>query len=419
MDIGIENAILLIIVSMIASAFFSGVEFAFISANRLKIALQKNKTGIIAKMLSRFYHERTQFLGMTLVGNNIALVLYGTTTAFLFEPYIAKYISNNSFVILLLQTLLSTIIILIFGEFLPKNLVRINPTWVLKLFAFPLYILYWLLYPIVSLIVVLSKWLLKTFFRINYEDGETVFRKEDLQHLIQESKEEGRTGAEKLTIFEKAIDLRNTKVRHCMVPRPEIDAVDVSDDIFLVKQKFIDCKHSKLVVYQDNIDNILGYFHHQDMLKNKYDMPRCWKMLEVPETAPSEQVLYTLIAERKSMAWVIDEYGGTAGIVTMEDIIEEIFGEIKDEHDEDSFEEIKISDNEYRFSARLEIDYINENYQLDLPTGEYETLAGFIVTQLENIPQIGEKHQIGLFECTVLEASNTRVETIHLKILNP
>ncbi len=416
MDMSVQNLVIVTFLALLASAFFSGMEFAFISANRLKVELQKQKKSFLARPLSLFYNHPTQFLGTTLVGNNIALVLYGATIAKLLEPHLAAILPASATVTLLLvQTLISTLFILIFGEFLPKNLVRLAPTRMLQLFAIPLNFIYWLFFPFVTFIVTLSKWLLSALFSIQYKEANPVFERIDLQHYIEQNKIiGGEENAENITLIQKALNLTGVKIRECMVPRTEIIGVDQEDDLEAIKRKFIDSKHSKLIVYQNNIDTIVGYYHHQDILKNKNQVPRFWDIIKVPESMLAEDLLHQLIRERKSIAWVIDEFGGTAGIVTMEDIIEEIFGEIRDEHDAEPLTEI-VREGVYLLSGRLETDYLNEKYpELRIPEGEYETLAGYILTVYQGIPEQAVEFSTEYFDVFVEEAHKTGINLLRL-----
>lgn len=414
MDMSTQNLILVAIFALLASAFFSGMEFAFISANRLKVELQKQKKSFLARPLSLFYNRPTQFLGTTLVGNNIALVVYGASIAKLLEPYLESVFPSAT-ITLLVQTLISTFFILIFGEFLPKNLVRLGPTKMLQLFALPLNLIYWLFYPFVTFIVALSKWLLSTLFSVQYKEEKAVFERIDLQHYIEQNNIIGsEENAANITFIQKALNLTDVKVRECMVPRTEVVGVEINDPLEAIKRKFIESKHSKLIVYKDNIDTIQGYYHHQDIIKNKNQVPRFWDILKVPESMLAEDLLHRLISERKSIAWVIDEFGGTAGIVTMEDIIEEIFGEIRDEHDADPLTEI-VREGVYLLSGRLEIDYLNEKYpELNLPEGEYETLAGYILSIYQGIPEKGIEIGTEHLDIFVEEAHKTGINLLRL-----
>ena len=332
--------ILILVFSIIASAFFSGLELAFISANKLKVELQKQKGDSLAKVIEIFYSKPTQFLGTTLVCNNIALVVYGGAMSKLLEPWVLMWTKGAALPSLFIQTLISTIVILIFGEFVPKNLFRINPSGNLRRFAKPFYMIYRPLYPFVYFVVWLSNLLLSVIFKIKYEETQAGFGKMDLQKYMQFTNNNAHEEKKiDLILFDKALHLNSKKVRECMIPRTEIEAVEQDDDLQIIRQKFVDTKHSKIIVFQDNIDKIKGYLHHQDILENNI---KVWPAIIVPEAMSVRVLLNKFMKEHRSIAWVVDEFGGTAGIITLEDIIEEVFGEIHDEHDDDFFLEKEI-----------------------------------------------------------------------------
>ncbi|MGB1204353.1 MAG: hemolysin family protein [Chitinophagales bacterium] len=409
--------ILILVLSILASAFFSGLELAFISANKLRVELQKQKGDSLAKVIEIFYNKPTQFLGTTLVCNNIALVVYGGAMSKLLEPSVLIWTNEAALPSLFIQTLISTLIILIFGEFVPKNLFRINPSGNLQRFAKPFYFLYRLLYPFVFFVVWLSNLLLTVLFKIKYEETQAGFGKMDLQKYMQFTNNNAHEEKKiDLILFDKALHLNSKKVRECMIPRTEIKAVEENDDLKSIRQQFIDTKHSKIIVYQDNIDNIKGYLHHQDILQNTI---KVWSAIIVPEAMSVRVLLNKFMKEHRSMAWVVDEFGGTAGIITLEDIIEEVFGEIHDEHDDVFFLEKEIVKNkEYEFSARHEIDYLNEKYKLNIPQGDYETLAGYILTHHTSIPKKDDVIFIGNYEFSVISVSKNRLETVGMKIFD-
>ncbi len=416
------SIITIIIISLLFSAFFSGMEIAFVSSNKLKIELKKKQGSLSVKILSDFIKAPSKFIGATLIGNNIALVIYGIVMAQFLSPYIDKLIPNNyqsELLHLFIQTIISTIVILIVGEFFPKIIFRINPNKVLRIFIIPFYGLYYLIYPLVVVSLQVSRLIIQRLFKIDYEEDSPIFTSYDLQHFIEQSSGSKDSEAEIDTaLFENALELTNEQVRNCMVPRTEIEAVEVSSSIDELKQKFLETKLSKILVYEESIDNILGYVHHFELWKKNKDIKSIIKQIPVaPETMSANEMLNLLIKENKSIACVVDEFGGTAGIVTLEDILEEIFGEIEDEHDLQDLIERKISSTEYMFSGRIEIDYINEKYHLDIPEGEYETLAGFIISNHGNIPEEKEQITISHFLFTILYVSDTKIETVKLKIL--
>lgn len=413
-----------LIITLLASAFFSGLEFAFISANKLKLALQQKQGGLVARLLSLYYKKPSQFLATTLTGNNIAMVFYGITMAKILEPYLYEWFPNSELLVQLTLTIISTILILIVGEFLPKNLFRLNPNGILHALALPFAVIYGGLWIFVVLVVFLSKILLKLFFRIDYKDEEQLaLGKVDLQHYLEENLDVSTDNAsisnnepapeENTLLIQKTLELTHTKIRECMVPRTEVIGIEQTEALEEVKQKFIETKHSKLVVYEEDIDHIVGYVHHQDILKNKKNV---WNIMAVPETMPAVTLLQTFIRNRKSIAYVVDEFGGTAGLVTLEDIIEEIFGEIEDEHDEKGLVDKQIDERNFRFSARLEIDFLNEKYNLQIPEGDYETLSGYIIHIHESIPAIGELIETAHFEFKILDASQNRIKMVLLRL---
>ena len=414
-----------IIITLILSGFFSGIEIAYISANKLKIELGKTQGTLTGKVLSFLTASPSKFLGTMLVGNNIALIILSIMMSRILEPAISGILPlavHNEFSILLIQTVVITVVVLIMGEFIPKAMFRIRPNGVLSFFAIPLVFIYYILYPIVQVVVSISKFTLKTILRVPYKESEPIFSKVDLEHFINQfikninEEEEDELNTD---IFEKALYLTKVKARECMVPRTELEAVDVKTSIDVLKNKFIETKLSRLIIFDENIDNILGYVHHFDLLKRPTAINEILFPIKViPESMPAKDILNIFISDQKSIAWVVDEFGGTAGITTLEDVLEEIFGEIQDEHDSEDFIEKQIFDDEFIFSGRLEIDYLNEKYNIGFPEGEYETLAGYIVSNHEDIPDNGEDIVIDNFKFKILNVGETRIETVKLKILH-
>ncbi len=409
----------IILLSLLFSALFSGIEIAYISASKLRIELAGKKGKLAGRVLSRLNEYPSYFIGTMLIGNNIALVIYGIYMAQVLEAPLHELIPppfNQTFVLLLLQTLISTFFVLIVGEFIPKLIFRLKADELIRFFALPIGLLFLLLLPFVAIVIFFSKVMLRILFGIKVKETKPAFTRVDLESFIKEqhsSEEDDHNIDSKL--FERALYLANVKVKECMVPRPEIVAISVDASIEELTQKFIEAKVSRIVIYEDSIDNIIGYVHHHDLLNNPSDIRSIlFEMPVIPETMPASEVLNLFIKEHKTIAEVVDEYGATAGIVTMEDILEEIFGEIEDEHDREEFIEKKIAENEYIFSARLEIDYLNEKYQLNLPRGEYETLGGLIVAHLSSIPKNREKIRIGPYEFVILYATATKIETVKL-----
>lgn len=394
------------------------MEIAFISANKLEVELAGKKRGWAGRVLQNFKTRSSHFLGTALLGNNIALVFFGLLFTALVEPWFLNILPESlkgDFSILLLSTIVSTIIILFAGEFIPKNLFRSNPVGKLSVGIPIFWFMYWLLRLPVIVIVALSKWMLGAEEQEEFE--ERGLSRVDLQHYISRMKENVSAEKEETTdIFTKTLELNNIKARECMVPRNEIEAFDENADLEEIKKRFIESKFSKLVVYKDNIDQPVGYLHHLDLLKGK-TKPKVHKLTIFPEAKPARDILQILIKKRRSMALVVDEFGGTSGIVTVEDIIEEIFGEIEDEHDEENAGLLKqkISDNEFLLSGRLEIDLLNEEFELGLPEdGDFETLAGFIIEQHESIPEKDEVIEIDNFKFVIVEATQAKIETVRM-----
>ncbi len=403
------------------SAIFSGTEIAFISANKLKIELQHRQGSRIGKWLAMFQQNRYHFLGTTLIGNNIALVIFGILMVRVLEPWVSGNlpdILHTDIIILLIITVISTSIVLLIGEFLPKALFSINPNKILNILAFPMMIVYRLLYPIVSMIISMSIWFIKIVLKQETKEVELVFDRVDLKSIIQETNQEEEQADIDATLFQNALDLSEVKARECMVPRPEIKAVDIGSSVEDLLKLFTETGFSKILVYKDSIDNVEGYVHNFELLKNPQTIKEVLiPILVVPETMSGEELLAKFRKEQKSIALVVDEFGGTAGIIALEDVLEELFGEIEDEHDVQEFIEQQINPDEFIFSGRLEIDYLNEKYQIELPDdGEYETLAGFIVVIHESIPKANEVIRIGQFEFNILEVTDTRIDMVRLKI---
>jgi len=406
------------LVSLLASAFFSGMEIAFVSNNKLRVGLLKKEEGRMAKIISRFYDNQSEFLSTILVGNNLALVIFGIAVATLVGHWFPNI--TNDFARLMLQTSITTVIVLFLGEFIPKMLFQLNPNGILKFFAIPFSIIFAILWLPVKVIDGISRFFIRVVFRQNDTVEEIVYSQVDLSDFVKSSTEGTEVEEELNTdLFEKALYLTKIKARECMVPRTEIEAVEVTCTIDQLIQKFVKCKHSRILVYDDSVDNVLGYIHHQDMLKKPSDLSSILNPIKiVPETMPVRDLMDEFIKEQRTIAKVVDEFGGTAGIITLEDIIEEIFGEIEDEHDIPEFIEEQISIDEFIFSGRLEVDYLNEKYNLAIDEGEYETLAGYIFSVYEHLPKMGETIITESFEIKILSVSKTRIDTIKLRLLN-
>ncbi|MBU1014427.1 MAG: hemolysin family protein [Bacteroidetes bacterium] len=417
----------IVIITIIFSGFFSGIEIAYLSSNRLKIELDKSKGLYNARIIASFATKPSKFIGTLLLGNNIALVLYGIAMANILTPWFIKiYIQpfNTKFFILISQTIIATLIILVTAEFLPKILFRIRPNAILKFFAVPVKVIYVILYPFVFIFIGFSEFVLRKLFRVVFNTEDYSFSPIDLGDYVKEfaqGENDENEISQEIQIFQNAIDFQNIKLRECMSPRTEIIALDESDTVELLRSRFIQTGHSKVLIYRENIDNIIGYTHSYDMFKKPATIREILRsIIIVPETMLANKVLSMMLIENQSVAVVVDEYGGTSGMITIEDIIEEIFGEIEDEHDIEDLIEKQIQSDEFLFSGRLEIDYLNEKYNLSIPTSdEYETLAGYILHHYENIPLINESMKINNFHFKIVQAEKNRIELVYLKISNP
>lgn len=419
------NQLMVIILMLLLAAFFAGMEIAFLSSNKLRLELDR-KQGLFSSRIIGIFQERSgHYIATIQLGNNIAIVIYGILMARWLGPAIGKVISSEGG-ILAVQTVISTLIILVLAEFLPKTLVRINPNFALRIMSFPLFLVFVVLYPVSSVIHWLSNLILKTMLRVdsvNQYDN-MVFGKVDLNNLIDESHDiKGDTSSEEkdeIKLFQNALDFSNVRVRDCMIPRNEIVAFNIHDTVDGLRQQFIESGFSKMLIYDDQIANLVGYVTSKDLFKNP---PTVASMMigvsYVPETMPAHKLLKKFIQEHKSMAVVVDEFGGISGILTIEDIMEEIFGEIDDEHDVDEFIEKNPEKGQYFFSGRLEIDYLNEKYNLELPeSDEYDTLAGYIISHHQNIPKLNDKIITEKYEIRILKVSRTRIELVQLKSLH-
>lgn len=411
--------IVAIIVSILFSAFFSGIEIAFLSSNKLRIELDRKKGSFPAFIMAYFVKRPSQFIATLLIGNNIALVVYGLFMAVILEPVIRQITASSAW-ILTFQTIVSTIIILFTAEFLPKSLFRINPNRILYFLAVPAAFFYALLYPLaVFSIFIANMFFYRKVKNIRKTSGAT-FGMVDLDHLFEEHElaETEKNIEPDVKIFKNALDFSNVKLRECIVPRTEMTVISLNEDIEMLRQKFIESGYSKILVYQDSIDNIIGYVHSSEMFKKPDNIRSIMhNILTVPETMSANRMLETFIKEHKSIAVVVDEFGGTSGLVTIEDIIEEIFGEILDEHDTPEFIEKQISQTDYVLSGRLEIDYLNDKYFINLPESDtYATIAGLILFHHEKFPKVNEIIAIGSFEFKILRASHSKIDLVRLTI---
>lgn len=413
-----------IIITLLFSAFFSGMEMAFISADRVRLELDNQREGTTTNIIKFFYSHTERFISTMLVGNNIALIIYGILMAKLLEPVILT-LCGNEFIVVLIQTILSTIIILFTAEYLPKTLFKLNPNMMLRAFAIPLYCIYWILYPISSFSTLLSHMILKMAGVPIVKEKKGVLTKTDLDFFVQKGLESADDNDEdndqqELQLFQNALDFSSVKVRDCMIPRSELSAVSIDTSFAKLNRLFVETGYSKLPVYKEDIDNLVGYIHSSEMFKK----PKQWtsKIIPipfVPETMAANKVLRMLMEQKKSIAAVVDEFGGTAGVITMEDLFEEIIGDIEDEHDHVQLIEKKLSENEYELSGRLEINKINEDLGLDLPESEeYLTLAGLILHELQSFPHEGDIVTIdeGRIKMVIAKTSATKIELINVLI---
>ena len=388
------STITIVIVTLLFSAFFSGIEIAFISSNRLKLELDKSSDSFISKTIAIFSRDESNFIASMLIGNNIALVIFSISMTKLLDPFLNEVISS-SFLLLFTQTIISTIVILITAEFIPKAIFRINPNYMLKIFSVPLVFFYFLLFPIVFVMISISEFVLKNIFRLEINEVNQLFSKIDLDEYLESLTQYTNSNSENnidVEMLQNALELSNIKVRECMVPRTDMAAINIKSSVEQLINLLIETKYTKIPVFKDNIDNIIGYVHSADLFKKPITIKSV--MLPIPivsESLTANEMLNTFIKKNKSIALVVDEFGGTSGLVTVEDVTEEIVGEIEDEHDIADIIDEKISDTEYLFSSRMEVDQINNKYNLELPESEeYETIAGLFLSLHEDIPERGE-----------------------------
>ncbi|MBE6288761.1 MAG: HlyC/CorC family transporter [Bacteroidaceae bacterium] len=414
------NTLICLLIAVLFSAFFSGMEIAFVSVDKLRLEMDR-KPGITSSILSHFFRHSSNFISTMLVGNNIALVIYGILMAQILDKYILGDIGNE-FVVLFLQTVISTLIIIVTGEFLPKTFFKMNPILMLRIFAIPLYILYIILYPISKFASMLSYVLLRMFGqKVNRDVEEKAFGKVDLDYFVSSSIEnaenEDNLGAE-VKIFQNVLDFSSVKLRDCMVPRTEILALDVKTPVEELISTFIESGNSRIIVFDGNIDNILGYIHSAEMFRNRNNWIKSIKTMPiVPETMSAQRLMKKFIKDKQNMAVVVDEFGGTSGIITLEDLVEEIFGEIEDEHDNSNYVCKKVGDNEYVLSGRLEIERVNELFDLGLPeSDDYLTIGGLILDRYQSFPKLHETVEIDKYSFKIIKVAATKIELVRLKV---
>lgn len=411
--------VVLLIITLLLVAFFTGIEIAFVTANRLSVELKKKQGKLSGIILSKFVSEPARFIGTCVVGINFFLVLFALLLGLLLQPTWVSNGVDSPFFQILFDILIAFVVVIVFAEWLPRAIFKAKNDALLSFFAPAARFFYTLFYPVASLVAALAQWILKYIFNVRIKNSSEVFGKRDLEQFYQQSKEVDEDSQELNTeLFENALSFPSVRIRSCLVPRTEVEGVQINTPIQQVKQQMIDTKLSKLVVYKDNIDTIVGYVHQLDMFKNPGTIEDILLPIPaVPESMSATDLVNLFSKERKTIAWVVDEFGGTAGIVTMEDVLEEIFGEIKDEYDEEEFVARQSAEDEYIFSGRLEIDYINEKFGLDLSVEQSETLSGFIIAHHETIPQQKERIIIDKYEFEILDVSDTRIEMVKMKVL--
>lgn len=406
-----------IIASLALIGFFSGYEIGFVSANRLSLELKKKQGGRAGKIIAKFLEEPTQFIGTCLVGLNISLVIFGILFEELLDLIIWDHFNPGKYSILLGNTILSTLVILLIGELGPKAIFKARAATMINTFA-PIANFFHILFrPLTLLLVNLAQWVLRNLFQVRLANKKEAFTKVDLAHFVQQSKDQKEQQELNTDLFENALSLPDIKIRACLVPRTEIIGVDLQTSIASLTGIFMETKLSKLIVYDDTLDNIVGYVHQLDLFKKPSSIANILHTIPlVPESMNAADLINLFSKKRKSIAWVVDEFGGTAGIVTMEDVLEEIFGEIDDEYDEQEFLEKKLSDTEFIFSGRLELDYLYEKYGIDFSADNTETLSGYLINKNEAIPKLRQVIHLTHFDAEILAVSDTRIEKVKIKI---
>lgn len=416
-----------ILSSLAFIAFYSGIEIAYLSSNKFKIELESKQGKWSGRILSFFSKSPSRFICTILVGLNISLVIYGTYMSELLRPWLMQWLPERFSTeagTLIMETVITTFFLLIAGEFLPKILFSINPNETLTFFSGFLWLSYIILFPVVWLILKLSHFLLRQFFKVDFSEESTGFGRIDLDNFIGEiSEKSGGKGEfnKEIQMFQNALDFDSLKLRQCMIPRNEIISMNVNESVEALRKKFVETGLSKIMIYQGTRDNIIGFVHSYEMFKHPKDIMSVLLPVSIfPETLPARQLLSHFTANHRSAAIIVDEFGTTSGMVTVEDIMEEIFGEINDEHDVDELYEKKISDTEFLFAGRLEIDFLNRKYNLELPeSDDYTTLSGLILTHLEDIPHLRQQIVVGSYHLTIEAVSGNKIEQVKLKIQNP
>ena len=416
------DTVIFLLITMAFSAFFSGMEIAFVSVDKLRFEMER-KSGVTSGIISYFLRNPNNFISTMLVGNNIALVIYGILMAQIIEVNLLAGIISNHFVMVLVQTIISTLIILVTGEFLPKTLFKINPNLMLRVCAIPLFICYVILFPVSKFASGLSYLFLRIFgMEVNKEASAKAFGKVDLDYFIQSSIENAESEEEldaEVKIFQNALDFSNIKIRDCIVPRTEVVAVDLTTTLEELKCLFVESGISKIIVYDGNIDNVVGYIHSSEMFRNPVDWRNNVKEVPiVPETMSAHKLMKLFMQQKKTIAVVVDEFGGTAGIVSLEDLVEEIFGDIEDEHDNTSYVCKQLGEREYVLSARLEIEKVNETFGLDLPeSDDYLTVGGLILNRYQSFPKLHEVIEVDNYQFKIIKVTATKIELVRLKVI--
>ena len=412
----IETQVVLIVVCLLFSAFFSGLEIAYISRNKLNFEIKSKSKSFFGKIFALFNRNNSEFIATMLIGNNLSLVMYGLVMAQLLEPMLSFI--NNDISILIIQTLVSTVIVLITAEYIPKSIFLINPDKLLITFSIPLLIIYFILYPVVKVVMFFSKWFIIKILNQDYSDEKVVFKLTDLNDYIKRAVVNDKEIQSKnvTEFFNNALALKTVKVRDCMIPRTDIISIDEKDSILELKNIINDSGFSKIIIYKSSIDHIIGYCHGLSLFNNPKTIKEIIRPITfINETNLASEVLFKFMSEQINIAVVIDEYGGTSGILTLEDIIEEIFGEIIDEFDDNVFLENKVNNNAYNFSARLEIEYLNSKYNFKIPVGEYDTLGGFILDFNKNLPKKGEIIKFDNYLIKILSMNDNRIDSVFFK----
>ena len=407
------------VLTILLMGFFAGIEMAFYSANRMSIELKKKQGRASGQILDQFVDHPVYFLGTTLIGFNVFLVFFGLQISKVMEPLWIRFDVGSDSLRIIIEILLSTFLVLVFAEFLPRAIFRARANVILSRMAQLIDIFYQMFYPIAAICIALANWLLKYVFNVRVDEKKEVFGKTDLEHLFRQAKEaEEEKQPLNTEFFENALELPKIRIRQSLVPRKEIVGIDIKESVDAIRRIFIETKLSRVVVFEGNIDHIIGYVHQLDMFKRPESIQAVLLPIPaVPESMSATDLINKFTRERKSIAWVVDEFGGTAGIITMEDVLEEIFGEILDEYDVEEFVEKQIAEHEYIFSGRLELDYINEKYGFDFPVDETETLSGFIINYHETIPKQKERIIIADYEFDIMNVSDTRIEMVKIKKL--